>query len=240
MRSLSYFKSLMLVMMAFTVAAMTAANVDSRAAQARAIRFMNSQPGTRMMASNANLKLTHAEKSAVDAKANDYYVFNYEGGGYVIVSGDDRAEEILGYGSGRMDVNNLPSNVAWWLNQYKQQMEWLIANPKAQVETTTQFMSTMLTATTVPMLMSSRPSVTMNSGKRPGASALARTPMRRAEQAWPPTMKGMRLPSLVSVRSERRPKSGSRNKARMLSAAMIQPDTLSPMWKVSRRMRGMI
>ena len=155
MRSLSYFKSLMLVMMAFTVAAMTAANVDSRAAQARAIRFMNSQPGTRMMASNANLKLTHAEKSAVDAKANDYYVFNYEGGGYVIVSGDDRAEEILGYGSGRMDVNNLPSNVAWWLNQYKQQMEWLIANPKAQVETTTQFMSTMLTATTVPMLMSS-------------------------------------------------------------------------------------
>ena len=155
MRSLSYFKSLMLVMMAFTVATMTAANVDSRAAQARAIQFMNSQPGTRMMASNANLKLTHAEKSAVDAKANDYYVFNYEGGGYVIVSGDDRAEEILGYGSGRMDVNNLPSNVAWWLNQYKQQMEWLIANPKAQVETTTQFMSTMLTATTVPMLMSS-------------------------------------------------------------------------------------
>jgi hypothetical protein len=80
---------------------------------------MNSQPGIRMMASTANLKLTHAEKSAVNAKANDYYVFNYEGGGYVIVSGDDRAEEILGYGSGRMDVNNLPSNVAWWLNQYK-------------------------------------------------------------------------------------------------------------------------
>ena len=156
MKRLDYFKSLLLMVMAMAVATVSAANVDAVAAQARAVQFMNSQPGIRMMASTANLKLTHAEKSAVNAKANDYYVFNYEGGGYVIVSGDDRAEEILGYGSGRMDVNNLPSNVAWWLNQYKQQMEWLIANPKAQVETTTQFMSTMLTATTVPMLMTSR------------------------------------------------------------------------------------
>ena len=156
MKRLNYFKSLMLMVMTMAVATMTAANVDATAAQARAVRFMNSQPGIRMLASNANLKLTHAEKSAVNAKANDYYVFNYEGGGYVIVSGDDRAEEILGYGSGQMDVNNLPSNVAWWLGQYKQQMEWLIANPKAQVETTSHFMSTMLTATTVPMLMSSR------------------------------------------------------------------------------------
>ena len=144
-----------LLMLALTALGMTAGNVDSRDAQARAIRFMNSLSGTRMMASSANMKLSHAEPSAVSVKANDYYVFNYDGGGYVIVSGDDRAEEILGYGSGNMDVNNLPENVAWWLNQYKQQMEWLIANPDAHVETTTQFMSTMRTATTVPMLMSS-------------------------------------------------------------------------------------
>ena len=152
---MNYVKSLLLAMMALSVATMTAAGVDSRAAQAKAIQFMNSLSGTRMMASGANVKLTHAEPSAVSAKANDYYVFNYDGGGYVIVSGDDRAEEILGYGSGYMDVDNLPENVAWWLGQYKQQMEWLIANPDAQVETTTQFMSTMRTATTVPMLMSS-------------------------------------------------------------------------------------
>ena len=144
-----------LLMLALTALGMTAGNVDSRDAQARAIRFMNSLSGTRMMASSANMKLSHAEPSAVSVKANDYYVFNYDGGGYVIVSGDDRAEVILGYGSCNMDVNNLPENVAWWLNQYKQQMEWLIANPDAQVETTTQFMSSMRTATTVPMLMSS-------------------------------------------------------------------------------------
>ena len=156
MKRFIYMQSLVLVMLALAVATMTAANVDSRAAQARAIQFMNRLPGIRMMASNANLKLTHAEKSAVNAKANDYYVFNYDGGGYIIVSGDDRAEEILGYGSGRMDVNNLPVNVAWWLDQYKQQMEWLIANPDAQVETPSQTLSTMLTATSVPTLMTSQ------------------------------------------------------------------------------------
>ena len=112
MKRFIYMQSLVLVMLALAVATMTAANVDSRDAQTRAIQFMNRLPGTRMMASNANLKLTHAEKSAVNAKANDYYVFNYDGGGYIIVSGDDRAEEILGYGSGRMDVNNLPVNHA--------------------------------------------------------------------------------------------------------------------------------
>ena len=156
MKLVHYSRTLMLVAMALTMATMTAASVDSRAAQARAVQFMNGQPGTRMMASSANMKLTHAEQSRVKANANDYYVFNYEGGGYVIVSGDDRAEEILGYGNGYMDVNNLPSNVAWWLNQYKQQMEWLIANPQAEVQTSSRLLSTMLTATNVPTLMSSK------------------------------------------------------------------------------------
>lgn len=153
MRIVNYFKSLMLVAMALTVATMTAANVDSHAAQAKAIQFMNSQPGTRFMASTATMKMTHAEASKVKAQANDYYVFNMDGGGYVIVSGDDRAEEILGYGSGYMDVDKLPSNVAWWLAHYKEQMEWLLANPKAEVETMSQLMSRVLTATTVPQLL---------------------------------------------------------------------------------------
>ncbi len=153
MKIVNYLKSLMVVMLAFTVGSMAAANVDSRAAQAKAIQFMNSQAGTRYMASLANMKLAHAEKSAVKADANDYYVFNMEGGGYIIVSGDDRAEEILGYGSGHMDVNNLPSNVAWWLGHFKEQMEYLFANPKASVETHSMLMSTMLRASSVPALV---------------------------------------------------------------------------------------
>ncbi len=155
MRVVSYVKSLMLIAMALTVATMTAANVDSRAAQARAIQFMNSQAGTRFMASSANMKLAHAERSKIDARANDFYVFNMDGGGYVIVSGDDRAEEILGYGSGTIDMNKIPANMKWWLGMYKEQIEYLIENPNVQVQKLSNS-STMLKASTVSPLLTSK------------------------------------------------------------------------------------
>lgn len=45
------------------------------------------------------------------------HVFNIEGqNGYVIVSGDDRTEEILGYvDNGSFDINNIPANMRFWL-----------------------------------------------------------------------------------------------------------------------------
>lgn len=152
MKFLSYFRSLMLVMLAMTVAGMTAANVDSRAAQSKAVQFLNAQPGTRFMASTANVKLVHAEQSSVKAQACDFYVFNKDGGGFVIVAGDDRAEEILGYGDGTLDMNNIPANMRWWLGLYKEQIEFLIDNPKLQVERHSEF-STMLRASIVQPLL---------------------------------------------------------------------------------------
>lgn len=55
---------------------------------------------------------------------NAYYVFNAENaGGFVIVSGDDRATPILGYGNqGNLDLENLPGNLKWWLESYAAQM----------------------------------------------------------------------------------------------------------------------
>ncbi len=49
-----------------------------------------------------------------------YYVFNAENnGGFVIVSGDDRTEAILGYADkGELDVENAPDNVKWLLDYY--------------------------------------------------------------------------------------------------------------------------
>ena len=146
-------KLLVLVSFALSVATMAAGNVDSRTAQAKAIQLLNSQTDMRFNASNANLKLTHAEQSRVNDQMNDFYVFNCDGGGYVIVAGDDRAEEILGYGSGYFDMNNLPDNVAWWMNHYKEQMEYLLAHPKLQVQTLSQQMSGKLTASDVPAML---------------------------------------------------------------------------------------
>lgn len=51
-----------------------------------------------------------------------YYVFNAENnGGFVIVSGDDRTEAILGYADkGELDVENAPENLKWLLDYYDQ------------------------------------------------------------------------------------------------------------------------
>ena len=54
----------------------------------------------------------------------------------------------------------------------------------------------------------------------------------------PNRMNGMRLPILVSVLSDRPPKSGSRNSARMLSAAIMAPENVSFRWNVFVRIRG--
>lgn len=58
--------------------------------------------------------------AAQTATANSFYVFNVEDdGGFVIVSGDDRTKEILGYAlSGHLDMNDLPDNLRWWLDYY--------------------------------------------------------------------------------------------------------------------------
>ena len=62
--------------------------------------------------------------------------------------------------------------------------------------------------------------------------------MRMMAQPVPKRMKGMRLPSFEWLLSETEPKNGSRNSARMLSAAMIAPENVSFMWKVFVRISG--
>ena len=153
MKFLSYFKSLMLLVLALTATGMWAGNVDSNAALAKAIQFMNAQPGTRYMASSSTLKLAYAEPSSIDAKSSVFYVFNAtDGSGFVIVSGEDRAEEILGYGDYTLDMNVIPDNMRWWLNQYKRQIEFLQQNPTLEVTTPSQLNASNLRLTVAPML----------------------------------------------------------------------------------------
>ena len=61
---------------------------------------------------------------------------------------------------------------------------------------------------------------------------------RITAQPVPKRIKGIRLPSFVSVLSEMPPKSGSRNSASTLSAAMMAPETVSLRWKVLVSIRG--
>lgn len=75
-----------------------------------------------------------------------FYVFN-RGEGFVIVSADDRAPEILGYSdAGPFDIDSLPDNFRYLLNSYATELELLAATPEVivfpekEVERSTQTM----------------------------------------------------------------------------------------------------
>ena len=69
-------------------------------------------------------------RAAPTAVQSDYYVFNVgSGDGFVIVSGDDRTTDILGYAdSGRFDEENMPDGLRYLLDGYAEQMAWLDAH----------------------------------------------------------------------------------------------------------------
>ena len=57
---------------------------------------------------------------------SDVAVFNIDGGGFVIVSGDSRARRVLGYSrTGNVDPSAMPENVRYWLGEYQHQLEQL-------------------------------------------------------------------------------------------------------------------
>ena len=102
-----------------------AANVDANTAKTTANTFIKqnfAKQGKFMAPSAADIKLAHAETSSVSGNA--YYVFNITGGGWVIIAGDDRANQVLAYSDhGSLDMNNLPSNTKGVLDRYKTQIE---------------------------------------------------------------------------------------------------------------------
>lgn len=58
-------------------------------------------------------------RSQLAEQSLGYYVFNAEDGGFVIVAGDDRMPDILGYSEqGYLDLENLPNNMKGLLDYY--------------------------------------------------------------------------------------------------------------------------
>ena len=116
---------------------MSAASIDANTARSTANSFLKrhvASPGAINSPSMADLKLIHAEASSVDRNAKAYYAFNVTGGGFIIVSGDDRASEVLGYSDeGMLDFNNMPDNLKVLLDIYKEEIEYLQAQPKLKV-----------------------------------------------------------------------------------------------------------
>lgn len=106
------------------------APVNLEKALAMASRFIQPVHREKEARPAASFIVSHVERSAVNPVAADYYVLNAsDGSAFVIVAGDDRAGDVLAYGQGTIDMSQLPCNCRWWLDQYRSQMEYLIAHP---------------------------------------------------------------------------------------------------------------
>ena len=92
----------------------------------------------KMRKAPANAKMKLAYKSH-GKKADNNLLYAFDRGtanGFVVVAGDDRAPQILGYtDTGSFDISNMPENMRWWIQQYEQQMRYLQDNPKARLTT---------------------------------------------------------------------------------------------------------
>ena len=135
-------------MMAFAISVM-AGPVSKAEALAQARSFMQSK-GIQL---TGDLAVTSGPKRAMASRdeSSCYYIFNNgQNGGFVIVSGDDRTRDILGYSdTGAMDMDNLPDNVRYMLDCFESEINEL---DKLGVERSAPRRSYGETATTNPVL----------------------------------------------------------------------------------------
>ena len=125
---------LSLVFLILTICA-KAGFVNREQARAKAHHFLMEKGRNRQL-KDAETR-TKAVRSRGMTLPDYYYVFNAEGKqGFVIVSADDRTPEILGYCSeGSFDADEIPPNMAAWLQGYEDQIKYLQENDNQPVLT---------------------------------------------------------------------------------------------------------
>ena len=104
--------------------------VDVHQARGKALQFMQKKiPGVQLEHDEPVYapKRRSSVKHEVYRDTPAFYVFNtLDDSGYVIISADDRADEVLGYAtSGRFNADDIPSNVQAWMDAYAEQITLL-------------------------------------------------------------------------------------------------------------------
>lgn len=94
---------------------------DDAASKARSFWASPSKDGRRKAMAVGTPQLSYTAEKGGKAQ---FYVFNNSASeGFVIIGGDEQAQEILGYSyEGTFDYANAPENVKWWLSQYQEQI----------------------------------------------------------------------------------------------------------------------
>ena len=137
-------KAVLTTILAMGVAMAMAAPVDKSAALEKARSFMKGVNPSATIAEPSTMR-----RSAASANAEQpYYIFNADDEqGFVIVSGDNRSEEILGYADqGVIDPDNMPDALKAMLDGFAEQLQELdeagITEPAANSRGARKVMST--------------------------------------------------------------------------------------------------
>ncbi len=103
----------------------SARQISTDEALETANRFVRGNSRLRAL-SQAQMKLAYVK---TEGSQNRLYVFNASTGGFVIVSGSDAAEQVLGYGtSGAFDAQNMAPGLADMLDIYSEEIGYAIDN----------------------------------------------------------------------------------------------------------------
>ena len=124
-------KILLFLSAALITASMLAAPVDQFTAMQKAKHFLTNELYAGKIMSPAALQpvLLKAEMGNVKFNEPVYYIFNTSTT-FLVIAGDDRAEEILMVGDRPLkDINNLPLGLQDMLGQYKDQIMYLQEHP---------------------------------------------------------------------------------------------------------------
>ena len=129
-------KLLFLLTAAMVAMSVTAAPVDQATAMRKAKSYLVNElfAGKLMAPAAVNPVLLKAEIGNVKLNQPVYYIFNTSET-FLVVAGDDRAEEILMVGDRPLkDINNLAPGLQDVLGQYKEQLTFLQEHPNLQVD----------------------------------------------------------------------------------------------------------
>ena len=129
----SFLKSFLSICALMVVCSVSAQQVDKELALQKAQAFLNKNAANRQSVRKAPRKVP---KLVLANDSRDLYVFNDEAnGGYVVVSGDKRMPDVLGYSyEGHFDLDNIPCNMQAWLDGYAKQVSQLKSDYKEDVK----------------------------------------------------------------------------------------------------------
>lgn len=119
--------------LAFTISA-NANPITREQALQRAAQFLQGREGAQQLAPVQNRKRLSPRHGAPANATDLYYVFDRgTDEGFIIVSGDDRTEPVLGYcDQGSFDYDRLPDAMKEWLESYAEELRYLQSAPRAK------------------------------------------------------------------------------------------------------------